>query len=398
MNLLVNFSIILMGYFIGSVSPSYILGKCLKNIDIREHGTQNAGTVNTYKVLGLWPALITGIFDLSKGLLAMYIAHLLGASPLFMHFVGFAAIIGHCFPFYLNFRGGQGVAIATSIMLYYLILFYKNAWLPWESLIILAFCVGCFIFISKRGEIIGLVIQPTLGIFVLVFSPHQIYQILILTVIAYILFINLLNIRQEHLLRSSTEEIKMEINWRLFLRPAAVLLIINYMHSDKKDTLILIGVIVLLFLLLDLLRLFSKNINIFFFEKIKLLYKSKEYKKFSSITLFLMASFLTVLLFEKSIAILAVTFLIFGDMFSKFFGLHFGRTKIFDKTVQGCLAHLCGCLIFGYIFLHYVSIPIPLFLTGAVVASLVECLPLGVDDNFSVSLISASTMYVFQLF
>ena len=213
MNLLVKFSIILMGYLIGSVSPSYILGKWLKKIDIREHGTQNAGTVNTYKVLGLWPAIITALFDLSKGLLAMYLAHLLGASPLFMHLVGFAAIIGHCFPFYLNFRGGQGVAIATSIMIYYLILFYKNAWLPWDSLILLAFCVGCFIFIARRGEIIGLVIQPTLGFFVLVFSPHQIYQILILTVIAYILFINLLNIRQEQLLRSSSEKMKKEINY-----------------------------------------------------------------------------------------------------------------------------------------------------------------------------------------
>ncbi len=398
MNFLVKFSIILIGYLIGSISPSYILGKILKKIDIREHGTQNAGTVNTYKVLGLWPAVITGLIDLSKGLLAMYLVHLLGASPLFMHLVGFAAIVGHCFPFYLNFRGGQGVAIATSIMVYYLILFYKNAWLPWESLIFLAFCVGCFVFIARRGEIIGLVIQPTLGIFILVFSPHQIYQILILTVIAYILFINILNIRQEHLLPSLSGEIKKEINWRLFLRPAAVLLIINYMHSDKKDTLTLIGVIVLLFLSLDLLRLFSKKINIFFFEKIKRLYKSKEYKKFSSITLFLVASFLTVLLFEKPIAILAVAFLIFGDFFSKFFGLHFGRTKIFDKSLQGSIAHFSACLLSGYIFLHYISFPIPIFLTGAAVATVVECLPLGVDDNFSVALISASTMYVFLLF
>ena len=195
-----------------------------------------------------------------------------------------------------------------------------------------------------------------------------------------------------------TEEMKKEINWRLFLRPAAILLIINYFHSDKKDTLILIGVIVLLFLSLDLLRLFIKNVNIFFFEKVKRLYKSKEYEKFSSISLFLVASFLTVLLFEKSIAILAITFIIFGDMFSKFFGLHFGRTKIFDKSLQGCLAHFCACLIAGYVFLHYVSIPIPIFLTGAVVATVVECLPLGVDDNFSVGLISASTMYVFHLF
>lgn len=398
MNLLAWFSIILMGYLMGSISPSYILGKILKKIDIREHGTKNAGTVNTYKVLGLWPAIATGVFDLSKGLLAMVLAYLLGASAVHMHLVVFAAIFGHVFPFYLRFRGGQGVATATAVLIYYLFLFYSNAWLPWESLLFLAFCVFSFAFIAKKGEIVGLVILPILAVFIIIFSPFQIYQILIISVIAYILFINILNIRNERLLRVSSEKMKKEINWRLYLRPLAIILIINYMKTDKKDTLVLIGAITLLFLLLDLTRLFSKRINIFFFNKVKTLYKSKEYKKFSSITLFLFASFLTVLLFEQAIATLAVSYIIFGDFFSKFFGLHFGRRRIFEKSFEGCLAHFNACLISGYIFLHYISFPLHIYLTGALVASFAECLPLGVDDNFSVALLSASTMYVFHLF
>lgn len=398
MNLLVWFSIFLMGYLIGSISPSYILGKILKKIDIREHGTKNAGTVNTYKVLGLGPAIITGLFDLSKGLLAMYLAYLLGASPLIMHLVGFAAIFGHVFPFYLHFKGGQGVAIATAILIYYLINFYTKSWLPWESLIFLAFCVFSFVYIARRGEIVGLVILPILTIFILVFSSSHIYQVLIVSIIAYILFINILNIRHEHLLNSTTDEMKKEINWRLYLRPLAVLLIINYLKSDKKDTLTLIGIIVLFFLVLDLMRLFSKKINIFFFNKVKSLYKSKEYKRFSSITIFLFASFITVLLFDQPVAILAISYLIFGDFFSKFFGLHFGRRNIFDKTLEGSLAHFTACLLSGYILLHYVSLPLPIYLTGAFVASVAEGLPLGVNDNFSVALLSGSSMYVFSLF
>lgn len=398
MNLLFWFSLISTGYLIGSISPSYILGKILKKIDIREHGTKNAGTVNTYKLLGLRPAIITATFDLAKGLLSMYLAYLLGATPLLIHLTGLAAILGHVFPFYLHFKGGQGVATATAILIYYLILFYKNGWLQWDSILFLALCVFSFIYITKKGEIIGIVVLHILAIIILVFSPFKAQKIYIISIIAYILLINILNIIHQQLLPSYSDEMKREINWRLFLRPLAILLPINYMNTNKRDTLTLIGAIALFFLLLDLIRLFSKKINTFFFKKIKSLYKSKEYKKFSSITLFLFAIFLTVLLFDRAIAVLAISYLIFGDFLSKFFGLHFGRKKIFDKTLEGSLAHLNACLLSGYIFLHFIPIPIHIYLTGAFVASVTECLPLGVDDNFSVALLSASSMYVFHLF
>jgi glycerol-3-phosphate acyltransferase PlsY len=389
---------ILTGYLIGTISPSYILGKLLKKIDIREYGTRNAGTMNTYKTLGLGPAIITALFDVSKGLLAMYISHLLGASPLCIHLSGFAAILGHAFPFYLKFRGGQGVATATAILIYYLILFYAKAWLPFDSLLFLAICVFTFIYIGKIGEIVGMVALPILAIFLVVLSPFSLYLFFILTIIAYILFINILNIRNLKLLKAPSAKKKEEISWRLYLRPLAVLLIIYYMKTDEKRALTLIGSIVLFFLLLDLARLFSKKINIFFFNKVKEFYKQKEYKRFSSITIFLFAFFLTVLLFQKNIAILSVSFLTFGDFFSKFFGLNFGRTRIFEKSLEGSLAHFNACLLSGYIFLHFVPFSFPIYLLGALIASVSEVLPLGINDNFSVALLSASTMYVFLLF
>jgi len=398
LNILLWVLAILGGYLIGSISPAYFLGRILKKIDIREHGTKNAGTMNVYHLLGLGPAAVTAIFDVSKGLLIMSIAYLLGASALLVHLAGFAVILGHIFPFYLRFRGGQGVATATAIMIYDLVLFYWKQWLPWESLLLLAFCVFSFIQISRKGEIVGATVLPILAVFILVFSPHQQYQFFGLSIIAYILLINILNILQLKLLSPSMEKAKAEINWRLYLRPLAVLLVINYLRTDKKQALTLIGSVVLFFLLLDLIRLLWKKVNIFFFNKVKDLYKRKEYKKFSSITIFLFAGFLTFLLFEKPIAVLAVSYLIFGDFFSKFFGIHFGRTKIFEKTLEGSLAHFNACLISGYILLHFVSVPIPAYLTGVFVASLSEVLPLGVNDNFSVALLSASSMYVFLLF
>jgi len=170
------------------------------------------------------------------------------------------------------------------------------------------------------------------------------------------------------------------------------------MKTTKRETLVLIGSIALFFLVLDIIRLFSKRINIFFFDTLKDFYKSKEYRKFSSITLFLIAGFLTILLFDMNIAALAVSFMIFGYFFSKFFGIQFGRTRIFKKTLEGSLAHFNACIISGYILLHFLSFPLYIYLTGVMVATISEALPLGVDDNFSVALLSASSMYVFYLF
>ena len=86
------------------------------------------------------------------------------------------------------------------------------------------------------------------------------------------------------------------------------------------------------------------------------------------------------------------------DFFSKYFGLQFGRTKLFEKTFEGSLAHFNACLLSGYILLHFASLPLYVFVTGALVASTSEVLPIGVDDNFSVALLSAASMYVFHFF
>jgi hypothetical protein len=70
----------------------------------------------------------------------------------------------------------------------------------------------------------------------------------------------------------------------------------------------------------------------------------------------------------------------------------------FYVSLEGSLAHLNACFISGYIFLHFVPLPIPAYLTGVFVASISEVLPLGVNDNFSVPLLSASSMSIFFLF
>ena len=68
-------SIVLISYLLGNISPSYFIGKKFKNLDIREHGSGNAGTTNTLRVLGAKYALIVFVVDFLKGLIATQIGY-----------------------------------------------------------------------------------------------------------------------------------------------------------------------------------------------------------------------------------------------------------------------------------------------------------------------------------
>jgi glycerol-3-phosphate acyltransferase PlsY len=386
------------GYILGSISPSYIIGKLVKHLDIRQTGTGNAGTVNAYRVLGPWPAAATAVFDVLKGILAVRICLDAGGAPLAAHLAGLAAILGHVFPFYLRFRGGQGVATATGLMLYYLAAFYIKGWLPLSSLVLLALISAASGYIARIGEVVGAVVLPLVSIALIVLAPRPPDVYFLLSVIAYIVLVEIVNIRRQALLDGGRLREKEVIGWRLYVRPVAFLFIVGYLNADKKPILTILGAVVLFFLLLDLSRLSFRAVNLFFFQKVRRLYRGKERKAFSSITLFLFALFLTILLFDRPVAVLAGAFLIFGDFSAKLSGILFGRTRLFAKTLEGSLAHLSACLFSGYILIHYVSLPVPAFLAGAMTATVTEALPTGIDDNFSVSLISASVMYVFQLF
>jgi glycerol-3-phosphate acyltransferase PlsY len=397
MGVLICVACLALGYLFGSVSPAYILGQVLKNIDIREHGTRNAGTMNTYHVLGLGPAVLTVIFDMGKGLLAMALAHGLGASPTLVYLAGCAAVVGHVFPFYLGFRGGQGVATATAILLYYLARSYIQRQLPVDTIFILAFWVLSFVYIVKIGELIGSVVLPALALVVLVFAPLSPETFYLLSIVVFIFFVQVMNIRTFKLFKPAAAG-REEINWRLYARPAALLFVLDYLKTGKKPALILVGAVALFFLFVDLLRLLSPKINAVFFRNSSRVFRPAERRKFSSMTIFLFAIFLTILLFDKNIAILASLYLMFGDIFGKFFGIHFGRTKVFEKTFEGSLAHFNACFLAGFIYLHYVVFPFWLCTLGAASATIAEAVPLDINDNLSVPILSAAVMTVPHLF
>lgn len=112
----------LLGYLWGAIPSGYWMGKLLrgKDFDIREYGSHKTGATNVLRTLGKWPAAIVLLFDLSKGILPALLALLIpffyveGWGPMA---AGLAALLGHCFPVFINFKGGRGVLTGAGPML-----------------------------------------------------------------------------------------------------------------------------------------------------------------------------------------------------------------------------------------------------------------------------------------
>ncbi len=108
---------IVIGYVLGNFTASYIVGKKMKNIDIREHGSGNAGATNTFRVLGLKAGIIVFVCDVIKGMAAALIGRWMTGTLLGGLLAGMGAVIGHDWPVVLNFKGGKGIATSFGLMI-----------------------------------------------------------------------------------------------------------------------------------------------------------------------------------------------------------------------------------------------------------------------------------------
>ena len=106
-----------IGYLLGSISFSFLLGKWWKDIDIRDYGSGNAGATNTLRVLGVGPAIFVLALDIAKGVAAVWIGLKMGQDrDLIAVLAGLAAIVGHNWPIFLKFRGGKGIATTIGVV------------------------------------------------------------------------------------------------------------------------------------------------------------------------------------------------------------------------------------------------------------------------------------------
>ena len=106
---------IIAGYLLGSIPAAYIMARLRKGIDIREVDVHNVGAAAVMRQVGRMEGLVVAAVDIGKGAGAILITQALGLSELWVLAVGFAALLGHCFPVYIGFRGGQGTATIVGI-------------------------------------------------------------------------------------------------------------------------------------------------------------------------------------------------------------------------------------------------------------------------------------------
>ncbi len=124
---------LIIGYLFGSIlQTGYWYGK-LNHIDIRQHGSGNAGTTNVMRTLGKKAGIITYLVDAFKAIFAALIIHFIWGNSLdnemlLFLYSGLGIVLGHNFPFYLKFKGGKGIA-ATSGVVMSLALFPTHCWI-----------------------------------------------------------------------------------------------------------------------------------------------------------------------------------------------------------------------------------------------------------------------------
>ena len=186
-----------------------------------------------------------------------------------------------------------------------------------------------------------------------------------------------------------------ELNRKL-VHLASLFIPIGIYFLPKRTCIQLLFLLTVLFLSIEILRMVHRPTSKLFYTLFGLIIRRKERFMLTGSTTLLMSALVSVLLFQKPIAITALCFLIMGDTMAALVGKSFGRIKVFRKTIEGSLACFCTCLI---VVLVVPRMEFTVGLAGALVATLIELLPIPLDDNFLIPILSGAAMqYALTLF
>jgi acyl phosphate:glycerol-3-phosphate acyltransferase len=197
---MIEILLVLLAYFIGSVPTAVWISRSQFNIDIRDYGSGNAGATNTFRVLGARWGTTVMLIDMLKGLLAVKLALLIPyyvqndfARTNFQIGLGLAAVLGHIFPIWAEFRGGKGVATLFGLVL---------GISPWSAL----GCVGIFLlvlFITRFVSLSSILASLAFPIFILIIFnvDNEAYRIFAIAVALLVILTHQKNINR--LLRGS---------------------------------------------------------------------------------------------------------------------------------------------------------------------------------------------------
>ncbi|MBU4438830.1 MAG: glycerol-3-phosphate 1-O-acyltransferase PlsY [Acetobacterium sp.] len=161
MSIIIGIVFVIAAYLVGNLNFAYILVKFLKNEDVRNYGSGNAGTTNVLRVMGKNVAIPVFFLDALKGCLVIVIGrYALGLDEIFLILGGIAVVAGHNWPAFLQFRGGKGTATSLGVFLTY----------DWQVAII-AIMIGMIVLgIWRMVSLTSMVGMTMLPIFALLFG------------------------------------------------------------------------------------------------------------------------------------------------------------------------------------------------------------------------------------
>ncbi len=108
----------IIAYLLGSIPFGVIFGHLFKGVDVRSGGSKHMGALNTWRMVGLFPAVLVAFSDMGKALAAIKIAQALDPTGRAQPVAGAMAVAGHCWPIYVGFRGGVGIASGMAMIFY----------------------------------------------------------------------------------------------------------------------------------------------------------------------------------------------------------------------------------------------------------------------------------------
>jgi glycerol-3-phosphate acyltransferase PlsY len=193
---------LVIAYLAGSVLPADLFAR-RRGLDIRALGTGNPGATNALRELGLVPGILTGVYDASVGLLSMYLAFRLGLPTGWIYTAGFAAFIGHLYPVFFRFRGGQGMAAATGMLVWGMGAAIVKNQLAAGGVAGILVLAGVVLLLTRSASVVGTFAVPVLVVEVLLARLEWQFA-LFMTVLGVIIWTTQLGMAREgHLFRLS---------------------------------------------------------------------------------------------------------------------------------------------------------------------------------------------------
>jgi acyl phosphate:glycerol-3-phosphate acyltransferase len=118
---MINALLLVCAYLLGSIPFGYLIVKWVKGVDVRTRGSGNIGMTNVWRVAGAEWGIATLALDISKGVMAVWLAHHFGSMDDLLEVAcGLAALIGNIFSVFLKFKGGKGIGVSVGIFFFLL--------------------------------------------------------------------------------------------------------------------------------------------------------------------------------------------------------------------------------------------------------------------------------------